>query len=576
MGLPNEVTLNIVSYLSKKDLKQVRLVCRLWAALGVKSLFDTIYVSPREIDMSVFEAITQHQTLRNAPRHLVYDSAVFDQINEVQYACDLHWQYHAGDFDILGDASFEVEEMIRFVSVDILDGKVVEVNQQLKSHPVYENGFREYSKYASEYLNLFTKRWSGRVYRGLKNLGPIVSLTIRNTWEMIHDVHNDNNNETTRSYDCPPRFSHQVVSICYNVAKDSLVSRGCIRSDGTRLVGSPSARAYPATGLPPHGTQDWDTMGETRMMMTGSSSGYYEFIEIVDLLNSARKRPKKIIVVGGLGMDGFRTGIAAHIFDPEQNLDPRGLLDLASGLTSLQLTIADNVHEDNYSLVPPPSTGLLHQFLWRARSLQVLSLDFPRNLGDIGTNPTSTNLCKIFSEAQPWLPTGLKELHLNGFRTSYRELGTHLFLCLPSLVNLTLSFLVLTEGCYEDLIRGLRQHIRLQNFQLGCYILSTDDNGVLIAGFKQGDAETQARYCNILSDFVTTGQTLPDFGTMERDVPFNEWLQRMKTEGNQLMSAYIGQDTSGRRQQSFPRSAEFLRFVAKAVANYKKAPSMYK
>ncbi len=161
----------------------------------------------------MFEAITQHPTLRNAPRHLVYDSAVFEQINEVQYACDLHWQYHAGDYDILGDARFEVEEMIRFVSVDILDGKVVEVNQQLRSHPVYENGFREYSRYADEYLNLFTKRWSGRVYRGLKNLGPIISVTIRNTWEMIYDVHDDNNNETPCSYNCPPRFSHQVVSI---------------------------------------------------------------------------------------------------------------------------------------------------------------------------------------------------------------------------------------------------------------------------------------------------------------------------------------------------------------------------
>ncbi|KAI4269420.1 MAG: hypothetical protein LQ337_007300 [Flavoplaca oasis] len=577
MDLPNEVTLNIVSCLSKKDLKQVRLVCRLWAALGAKSLFDTIYVSPREFDMSVFEAITQHQTLRHAPRHLVYDSAVFERLTEAQYACDLHWQYHAGDFDILGDARFQIEEMIRFISVDILDGTVFEVNQQLKSHPVYENGFREYFKYANEYLNLFTKRWSGRVYRGLKNLGPIVSVTIRNTWEMIYDLQDDNNNEMTRSYNCPPRFKHQVVSICYDVAKDGLVSRNCIQSDGTRLVGSPSARTYPATGLPPHATQDWDTMGETQMMTTSSSSGYYEFLEIVDLLNSAGKRPKNIIVVGGLGMDGFRTGISAQIFDPQQNLDPRGLLDLASGLTSLQLTIADNVHEENYSLVPLPSIGLLGQFLWRARSLEVLSLDFPCNLGNIdSTIPTSNNLCKLSSVAQPWLPTGLKVLYLNGFTASYRELGTHLFLCLPSLVNLIMGVFSLNEGCYEDLIKGLRHHIRLQNFQLGCHILSADGNGVLPPGFIKGVAETQDKYCNTLSDFATMGQTLPGFGIEERDVLFNEWLQQMKTEENQLMSAYIGQDTSGRRQQNFPRSAEFLRFVAKAVANYKNVPSMYK
>ncbi|KAL8881657.1 MAG: hypothetical protein Q9198_001180 [Flavoplaca austrocitrina] len=579
MDLPNEVTLNIVSCLSKKDLKQVRLVCRLWAALAAKSLFDTIYVSPREIDMTMFEAITRHPTLRNAPRNLVYDSAVFPSIDELHYATLLHWQYHRGTFDALGDARFAVEKMIRFVSMDVLDGKSVELDKQLRNHPVFQSGFREHSNHAGEFLNLFTKRWSGRVRQGLKKLGPIVSVTIRNTWEMIYDY--GDNKMAARG--CGYGFAkalNEVVEPHNAENLNSLVSSNSIRPDGTRLVGSPSARAYPATGCQPYATQDWNTMDETQMMRTCNSSGFYEFIEMVNLLALAGKRAKSLAVMPGTGIDGFRTGIAAHVFDPKHNLDPKRLLRMANGLTSLQLTIADNVREDDCSLHPLPNCEIFDQFLWRAQSLEMLSLDFPCDLNSIGSDEkTGVNLCRLFHKAQRWLPTRLKELHLSGFTASYRELGTHLFLCLPLLVNLTLSYFALNEGCYEDFLRGLQQHAQLQNFEFGCLILRTDDNGVndiMPPAILEGDPKSQEEFFKAIRDFVSTGKVLPELVPGERDLQYNEWLQQMKTERNQLMSAYIGQDTSGRRQQSFPHSAECRRFVAKAVANYKSAPSMYK
>lgn len=37
--------------------------------------------------MAVFEVITQHESLRSALRHLVYDSTVFEQYDEKDYLC---------------------------------------------------------------------------------------------------------------------------------------------------------------------------------------------------------------------------------------------------------------------------------------------------------------------------------------------------------------------------------------------------------------------------------------------------------------------------------------------------------
>ncbi|KAI4284453.1 MAG: hypothetical protein L6R38_001412 [Xanthoria sp. 2 TBL-2021] len=574
MDLPNEVTLHILSFMPKMDIKQARLVCRLWAALGGQSLFDTIYVSPRETDMVVFESITQHTTLRNAPRHLVYDSTIFEQYDEEEYAWNIHWQYHNGTFDVLGDALFAIQEMVRYIPHGIVESTAAKIDTRLKSHPLFNEGFREYSKHANEYRNIFTKSWSARVYQGLSNLGPIVSLTIRNTWEMIYDdlatdlAPQGYDNGTAQNKYQPIRPSNKG-----NTA--SLISRNRIRPDGTRSIGSPSARAYSATALQPYTTQDWNINAETQVMITGTSTGNYEFHGVVNLLSSAGKRPRDLKVVGGMGIDPSRTGIAAHVFDPMQVPEPTNFLDLASGLTILHLKVTDTIEKELTSF-SPPNIQPLRQFLRRARSLEVLLLDLPGDLTDIdmGVNLTPFNFCPIFSEVQPWLPTGLRELELNGFSASYRELSTHLCLCLPNLTTLTLGNFLLKQGSYEDLFNGLQNHARLETYVLNDDLYNSDGSRFLPPHITMEDDEKQNESLAI-SEFFKTGKDLPNLERGERDWQFDGWLRQMKTQQKQLMTAYVGQDTSGRLQQSFPHSPEFLRFVTRAVASYKTAPSMY-
>ena len=77
MRLPNELVLKVLGYLEKPDLKTVRHVCKTWNHYASEPLFKRLYISPREEDIKVFEAVTQHPQLRKCVRELEYDTTSF-------------------------------------------------------------------------------------------------------------------------------------------------------------------------------------------------------------------------------------------------------------------------------------------------------------------------------------------------------------------------------------------------------------------------------------------------------------------------------------------------------------------
>ncbi|KAL8992240.1 MAG: hypothetical protein Q9169_007256 [Polycauliona sp. 2 TL-2023] len=567
MDLPNELTLNIMSSLLKKDIKEARLVCKLWGTLGAKSLFDTIYVSPRETDMVVFDAITQHPSLRYAPRRLIYDSADFEQLTETDYAWEIWYQYDEGTFNALGGAVYAVQEMIRYIPEDVGDG-TTELDAQLRSHPVFERGFREYIKHANEYGNVFTRDWSSRVYRGLGNLGPIVSVSIRNTWNMIYDEPDGD----VPIRDVPVRSN-------YNVSAATLVAQGYVHADGTRLVGSPSARAYSSTALPPGCAEIWIAKDPTQMMTASRVSPTSGFLGILNLLSTAGKRPTDLRTLGGLGADLARTGISVHVFDPTEMPEPVSFLQLAGSLKSLQLDVSDTDRQDYSSPSPYPNIRPLQQFLRHAHSLEALSLRLPGDFAavDLSIDQTPFNFCPLFSDTQPWLPPALEHLELAGFSASYRELGTHIGLCLPNLTRLFLGQVLLAQGSYEDLLNDFGQPGQLETFGLSAPMYYSDGEQFLAPAITPEEKVEQQTLLDAICNGCETGKDIPDLGQHElRDFQFNKWLEQMKTRQREIMTAYIGHyDTSGRLRQSFPHSTEFTRFAAMVVKSYKTAPSIH-
>ena len=78
-ALPNELWSQILSYLSKKELKLVRLVGdRHLEVLASSLLFVTAYVAARRGVLNIFKSIAKHPTIRHFIKELVYDASWFD------------------------------------------------------------------------------------------------------------------------------------------------------------------------------------------------------------------------------------------------------------------------------------------------------------------------------------------------------------------------------------------------------------------------------------------------------------------------------------------------------------------
>lgn len=94
--LPNELLLSIFIPFDKKQLKNIRCVCRLFARLVSPLLFDTIYISPHRADMDVFRKIAEHHDLCQYPRILIYDVQQFkENIDRQEYYSKLCRQMYS-------------------------------------------------------------------------------------------------------------------------------------------------------------------------------------------------------------------------------------------------------------------------------------------------------------------------------------------------------------------------------------------------------------------------------------------------------------------------------------------------
>lgn len=184
MDLPVEVVLMVLGYLSKKCLKQTRLVCRLLAVLGGQLLMDTIWISPREKDMEVFDSITQHPDSSKSVKHLVYDFAQFTPLTRKEYWFNLYMQFDNKDYELVVESNAAARDLR-----DVLNETTLEEDfwkkdsyKRCKLHPLFVEGVKQWSRLVQEQNDLFNSSWLDRVCRGLEALGPIQSVRIYNTW----------------------------------------------------------------------------------------------------------------------------------------------------------------------------------------------------------------------------------------------------------------------------------------------------------------------------------------------------------------------------------------------------------
>ena len=96
--IPNEVLAIIFAKLGRRDLKILRLVCRLWSTLAINAtnLFECVYISCRLKDLEVLHQISSHDHCRKAVRRLVYDASTTSEqavVNRAAYQEEFINQY---------------------------------------------------------------------------------------------------------------------------------------------------------------------------------------------------------------------------------------------------------------------------------------------------------------------------------------------------------------------------------------------------------------------------------------------------------------------------------------------------
>ena len=79
-------------------------------------LIGTLSISPREIDMAVFENITKHQDLSKSVENLVYDSAQFFNFRSVaSYFSELCLVQEHGAYLHLGSANTAIKGFQKYI-----------------------------------------------------------------------------------------------------------------------------------------------------------------------------------------------------------------------------------------------------------------------------------------------------------------------------------------------------------------------------------------------------------------------------------------------------------------------------
>ena len=93
--LPAEILLLTFRYLEKLELKKVRLVNPDWCDIATELLFDRIFISGREKDVTVFREWTANKRCSAAVRELIFDMSMMDpSLSQLQYMESLWYYIH--------------------------------------------------------------------------------------------------------------------------------------------------------------------------------------------------------------------------------------------------------------------------------------------------------------------------------------------------------------------------------------------------------------------------------------------------------------------------------------------------
>ncbi|KAL8930197.1 MAG: hypothetical protein Q9208_000814 [Pyrenodesmia sp. 3 TL-2023] len=459
LELPDEIVLSVLENLKKNHIKRIRLVCRKLATLGGPLLFDVVYISQHPKNVEVFEAISQHPAFSASVKHVVYDSVKFLDYTLKTYCKAIREQYLAWNRRELNTADPAISKL--------MDLKGTMAPQALlkrcQANPTFMEGYRQYCLLAQAEKCDVKSPWFVRACEGLRKLGPIHSVTICNTWDMVYDDemmdHRFNvvENKEDDWEDCGSTDASSIGR--------ALGRAPGLRADGTRLVGSPLARAWPYSRLQPTCAgrslcdAEWKELSE-RFHTPAWRSVDWAFDNLVQLLVSADKQPIEFCIPSN---DENEQALSSYYLGSHNlSLD----LSFAERLRALYLVVAALGRETTTLVVP--DLPLLKVFLKTTKLLTNLTLDLPieQDYGVFSDEDSDADqddgysffeFTQIFPPLQDLQITHMRSLNICGLKITYRNLASLLFLKVPNLTCLSLTHIQLMQGGHwGDIIEGLR------------------------------------------------------------------------------------------------------------------------
>lgn len=306
--LPNEIKQMILGLLPTSCLKKVRLACRDLASLGEFYLLNTVFISPREKDMEVFDCITSGKaSIRRRVKNIVFDSAQFQIRTERAYFADLCEQLSLPQLKYLIMSNRDLKTLIKTIlgsNQDAPDsqslrqyGSLPDAYERCQGNPAFNKGLEQYFIYAKQHRRLLDPNWFLRVVHGLQMLGDIDMVEICSTFNTTFFEHDDDVAASSPDtlVDDPSRDDNTFTYRFSNPA----IPEALDHFKGTLTRGSPVARSWPPTALcPAHPAYYYRTTSEDGLRDENISNGCFEISKLGQILQAAAKYPREFLAPG--------------------------------------------------------------------------------------------------------------------------------------------------------------------------------------------------------------------------------------------------------------------------------------
>lgn len=381
MGLPNEIVLSVMSYLSNTDLKNVRLVSESWSACASEFLFEKIYISSQKEDVDVFTAISKNILLSRRVKTLEFDAVVFTPNYTEDMYLERLWEHIASiagtlsrPWTIYDSPDAQINEFVEMTRRSLSSATNVDTYQahqiaKCKDFVFVKEGYRNCIERASyEEAILEDGKFLAILIEGLNRFQKLENVYLKGTWYRSGLLSTDSTIPTCRNgstlrrtwdlFRCPP-LHWNSASDANGAAKFRVITQALARSE--RKIRTLDC----ACGVPPEvfqmssaGINRTDTLHHNDLYDAYSRLEHLT-IKLASYSEGFASRPGRNLDKLGLQLHSMRNVRWLNLNLPEhKGDDPRAFVAISQMFPSTKLPYWSRTGERENNILWPNLTRL--------------------------------------------------------------------------------------------------------------------------------------------------------------------------------------------------------------------------